>query len=73
MAQTIALVTGANKGLGFAASRLLAQQGITVLMGCRNIAKGRAAAKVLRGEGLPVEFILLDVTKPDQIRTRRKA
>ncbi len=64
----IALVTGANKGLGLATSRQLAQQGITVLMGSRNAAKGRAAAKELQAAGLPVEFVLLDVTKPDQIR-----
>jgi NAD(P)-dependent dehydrogenase (short-subunit alcohol dehydrogenase family) len=63
----IALVTGANKGLGLATSRQLAQQGITVLMGSRNAAKGRAAAKELQAAGLPVEFVLLDVTKPAHI------
>jgi NAD(P)-dependent dehydrogenase (short-subunit alcohol dehydrogenase family) len=64
----IALVTGANKGLGIETSRQLAQQGILVLMGCRSVAKGRTAAKELQKEGLPVEFIQLDVTKPEQIR-----
>jgi len=64
----IALVTGANKGLGIETSRQLAQQGILVLMGCRSVAKGRKAAKELQKEGLPVEFIQLDVTKPEQIR-----
>jgi len=63
-----ALVTGANKGLGLETSRQLARQGILVLMGARSAAKGRAAAKELQKEGLPVEFILLDVTKPEQIR-----
>ncbi len=67
-AKKIALVTGANKGLGLATSRQLAQQGITVLMGSRNAAKGRAAAKELQAAGLPVEFVLLDVTKPGHIR-----
>lgn len=64
----IALITGANKGLGFETSRRLAQQGITVLMGARSIAKGKAAVKQLKDKGLDVEFIHLDVTKPEQIK-----
>ena len=64
----IALVTGANKGLGFETSRQLAKQGITVLMARRSSARGKAAAKALRNEGLNAEFIQLDVTKPEQIR-----
>lgn len=63
----IALVTGANKGLGLATARLLAQQGILVLMGCRSVARGKAATAELHKEGLPVEFMQLDVTKPEQI------
>jgi NAD(P)-dependent dehydrogenase (short-subunit alcohol dehydrogenase family) len=64
----IALVTGANKGLGFETSRQLAQQGVLVLMAARSATKGKAAAKELQKQGLPVEFIQLDVTKPEQIR-----
>jgi NAD(P)-dependent dehydrogenase (short-subunit alcohol dehydrogenase family) len=64
----IALVTGANKGLGFETSRQLAGQGIRVLLGCRNQARGKAAETKLREEGLDVDFILLDVTKSDHIR-----
>ncbi len=63
----IALVTGANKGLGFETSRQLAQQGVLVLMGCRSAAKGNAAAKELQKQGLRAQFIQLDVTKPKQI------
>jgi len=63
----IALVTGANKGLGFETSRQLARQGIRVLLGCRNQERGKAAETKLREEGLDVEFILLDVTKSDHI------
>jgi NAD(P)-dependent dehydrogenase (short-subunit alcohol dehydrogenase family) len=66
-ADGIALVTGANKGLGIETSRQLAQQGFLVLMGCRNAARGRAAAKELQKAGLNVEFMQLDVTKPEQI------
>lgn len=67
-ANRIALVTGANKGLGLATSRQLAGQGILVLMGARSAAKGRAAVRELQKEGLSVEFIQLDVTKPEQIK-----
>ena len=66
--KSIALVTGANKGLGLATARGLAQQGFLVLLGCRSIAKGRAAERELQQEGLAAEFIRLDVTKPEQIR-----
>lgn len=63
----IALVTGANKGLGFATSRRLALEGIIVLMGCRNAARGRAAAKKLLDDSLYAEFVQLDVTNRDHI------
>jgi NAD(P)-dependent dehydrogenase (short-subunit alcohol dehydrogenase family) len=64
----IALVTGANRGLGFEISRQLARQDITVLLAGRNRTRGKAAAKRLRDEGLIVQFIELDVTKPVQIK-----
>ena len=57
----IALVTGANRGIGLETVRQLAQQGIHVLLGARNEAKGLEAAKKLKSDGLDVEFILLDV------------
>lgn len=58
----IALVTGANKGIGFETSRQLAKQGVTVLLGARNEARGQAAERQLKEEGLDVRFVLLDVT-----------
>jgi NAD(P)-dependent dehydrogenase (short-subunit alcohol dehydrogenase family) len=60
--KTIALVTGANKGLGFEISRQLAQRGIMVLLAARDANKGAEAAAKLQSEGLDVEFIKLDVT-----------
>jgi NAD(P)-dependent dehydrogenase (short-subunit alcohol dehydrogenase family) len=57
----IALVTGANRGIGLETARQLAGRGIKVLLGARNEEKGRAAESKLRGEGLDVEFVLLDV------------
>lgn len=64
----LALITGANKGIGFETARQLAAQGITVLLGARDLAKGEQAAATLRGEGLNVEAIQLDVTRPESIR-----
>jgi NAD(P)-dependent dehydrogenase (short-subunit alcohol dehydrogenase family) len=57
----IALITGANKGLGFEMARQLAQKGVTVVMAARNAELGEAAAKKLQAEGLDVEFVKLDV------------
>lgn len=57
----IALVTGGNKGLGLETSRQLAAQGITVLLGTRDLAKGEAAAAPLKAEGLDVRAVKIDV------------
>lgn len=58
----VALITGANKGLGYEMARQLAQKGITVVLAARDQAKGEAAAEKLRQTGLDVRFLKLDVT-----------
>jgi len=63
----IALVSGANKGIGFETSRQLAKLGIKVLMGARDEKKGAAAVGRLQKEGLDVELVQLDVTRSDDI------
>ncbi len=63
---TIALVTGANKGLGLAAARRLAEQGWTVLLGSRDPDRGAAAAAELGG--LDVRAVALDVTSEPSVR-----
>ncbi|MGE5238311.1 MAG: SDR family oxidoreductase [Chloroflexota bacterium] len=68
----IALVTGANKGLGLETSRQLSRQGITVLMGAREGTRGKAASRMLADEGLTVEFVQLDITDTGQIRQARE-
>jgi NAD(P)-dependent dehydrogenase (short-subunit alcohol dehydrogenase family) len=67
-AKKIALVTGANKGIGLEISRNLANAGCTVLLGARNVNRGQRAATQLQQAGLrDVRFIELDVTKQDTI------
>ena len=63
----IALITGANKGIGFEVARQLGAEGITVLLGARNPQLGEAAAAKLKAEGADAHFIELDVTKPETI------
>jgi len=57
----VALITGANKGIGLETARQLARQGITVLIGARDRAKGDAAAAELKKEGADAQALLLDV------------
>jgi NAD(P)-dependent dehydrogenase (short-subunit alcohol dehydrogenase family) len=52
-----ALVTGANRGLGFESCLQLAQLGVTVILSAQNIIKGTIAAKELAGRGLDDYFI----------------
>src|SRR4051812_4241023 len=68
--QKIALVTGANKGIGFEVARQLAREGLRVFVGARNAAAGQAATKKLRDETSgDAVFLNIDVSKPDSIRS----
>lgn len=64
---SIALVTGANKGLGLETARQLAIDGMTVLMASRNQEKGMAAVQQLKAEGLDVAFVQLEVTDESDV------
>ena len=57
----VALVTGANKGIGFETARQLAGQGIAVLLGARDEGRGTSAAERLQAEGFNAQFLHLDV------------
>jgi NAD(P)-dependent dehydrogenase (short-subunit alcohol dehydrogenase family) len=60
----IALITGANRGLGLETARKLGQQGITVLVAARELAKSEATAATLKKEGIDARPIKLDVNDP---------
>lgn len=61
--QRVALVSGANRGLGFEVCRQLAQRDYQVILTSRDTANGLAAVQKLMDEGLPVLFQPLDVTE----------
>ncbi len=67
MTHTIALVTGGNKGIGLEIARQLGRQGITILLGARDLDRGEAAARQLREEGIEVEAVELDITQTEHI------
>src|SRR6202789_2870718 len=57
----IALITGGNKGIGLETARQLGKQGITVLVGARDLAKGEAAVVELKKDGVDARAVKLDV------------
>lgn len=67
----IALVTGANKGIGFETAKQLAEQNIKVLLGARNEAEGKKAEDILRTQSLDVTFIKLDISNPKDIENAK--
>ena len=64
----IALITGANKGIGLETARQLGQQNTTVLLGARDSRKGETAAERLRKEGIDAHPVVIDVSDPESIR-----
>jgi len=67
----IALVTGANRGIGLEIARQLSVLGLTVLLTSRDKRKGQSAAEEIRGNAGPVVYHQLDVTDPDSIERTR--
>ena len=63
----IALVTGANKGIGFEIARKLASSGVHVLLGSRDKARGDAAAAGLAEAGFAAEGLHLDLDSAETI------
>jgi NAD(P)-dependent dehydrogenase (short-subunit alcohol dehydrogenase family) len=63
----VALVTGANRGIGFEVTRQLARRGFTVVLGSRDVQKGQRAAARLAEEGLSVLPRRLDVSDEESV------
>lgn len=67
MSNKVALITGANKGLGLEIARQLGNAGFTVILGSRDSLRGLAAAQSLQTEGIDAHSIQLDVTSKEDV------
>ncbi|MEJ7559825.1 MAG: SDR family oxidoreductase [Pedobacter sp.] len=68
-----ALVTGANKGIGFEVAKILAQKGIFVYLGARSLENGNAAVDQLKAEGITnIEAVQLEVTDQESVAEARR-
>ncbi|MCI47221.1 (+)-neomenthol dehydrogenase-like, partial [Trifolium medium] len=71
--ETVAVVTGGNKGIGFALVKRLAELGLSVVLTARDKHKGEDAVEAIRAQlgqlGSHVHFLLLDVSDPYSIQT----
>ncbi|HZV34412.1 MAG TPA: SDR family oxidoreductase [Verrucomicrobiae bacterium] len=68
----VALITGANRGIGLETARQLGKEGITVIIGSRDAKQGEAAAAKLRSEKISAESIRLDVANEEDRRAAHK-
>lgn len=67
-ADKIAVVTGANRGIGFEICRQLAQKGLTVILTSRDATKGKKAVDELKKQNLNVDYQVCDVTDANSIQ-----
>ena len=71
--QKTILITGANKGIGFEASRQLLQKGYFVFIGCRTKENGEEAVKELKSEGLEsVDYVIINIREDDSVAAAAK-
>src|SRR6202161_1817865 len=66
----IALITGANKGIGLTIAKNLAKHGLTVLVGSRDLAKGETAAQGIDGDAHAIQLDVTDQASIDAAADR---
>jgi NAD(P)-dependent dehydrogenase (short-subunit alcohol dehydrogenase family) len=71
-ANRVALVTGANRGIGFEIARRLGRLGYAVLVGARDQRRGQTATERLKAEGFDAHLVILDVTYQPSIESAAK-
>ncbi|MFJ5446133.1 SDR family oxidoreductase [Methylobacillus methanolivorans] len=62
--QQVALITGANRGIGFETARALGEQGIHVILAVRDLAGGKSAAEKLQALGIQATVVSYDARRP---------
>jgi NAD(P)-dependent dehydrogenase (short-subunit alcohol dehydrogenase family) len=68
MSKKVALITGANKGIGFETAKQLGKEGVTIIAASRNKERGEKAVAALKAEGVDAEYLQLDVDKAADIQ-----
>lgn len=68
MTKSIAFITGANKGLGYATAARLGEAGLRVVIGARDRARGEEAAARLRERGIDATALEIDVNDDNSVR-----
>jgi len=69
----VALITGANRGIGFETARQLGQKGVTVVVGARTLKAAEETASKLKAEGIEAVPLKLDVTEAHDREAAAKA
>jgi len=68
MMKKIALITGANKGIGFETARQLGVKGYTVIISARDETRGSEALEQLKSENLDAHLLIMDPTNATSVR-----
>ena len=63
--EKVAFITGANRGIGFETSKQLAQTGVKVILGSRDLDKGKNALEKLKSNGIEADLVMYDAFDPD--------